>query len=256
VSHRMETTGGEMLTETADSAAVDEILLARLRHNLSYVYPHEQATELPSKLTATELKYLGDEDEEAAALVKSRQRSFREFRAGGDARRLTAAEKGTATHLVFQHIDYMAATDLESVRNEIARLEARGILNPRQAKAVDARQVAAFFTSPVGQLMREGERVLREFKFSLLRPAAEYFPGEEDDEILLQGVVDCAVEKDGAYTIIDYKTDNVTAETVQERAGVYAGQVEAYAKAMEEITGKPVAKTVLYFLRPGISVEI
>lgn len=256
VPHAVGAAAGEETVQTAADAAVDEEVLAQLQRNLSYVYPYANAVELPSKLTATELKYLDDADEEAVSLVHSGQRSFRKFRVGGDAERLTAAEKGTATHLVFQHIDYMAATDLASVRTEIARLETRGILNARQAKAVDARQVAQFFTSPAGQLMRTGDAVLREFKFSLLRPASAYFPGAEDDEILLQGVIDCAVEKDGQYTIIDYKTDSVTAETVGARAELYASQVAAYAEAMEEMTGKPVKKTVLYFLKPGISVEM
>lgn len=256
VSHSIAAGEREEGEQAETEVPVDEEALTQLRRKLSYVYPHGDAVELPSKLTATELKYLRDGDEEAAELVRSGPRSFRKFRAGGDAERLTAAEKGTATHLVFQHIDYMAAVDLDSVRTEIARLEARGILNARQAKAVDAPQIAGFFTSPAGRLMREGDRVLREFKFSLLRPASEYFPGAADDEVLLQGVIDCAVEKDGRYTIIDYKTDNVNSETVWDRAALYSSQVEAYAEAMEEITGKPVEKTVLYFLKPGISVEI
>jgi ATP-dependent helicase/nuclease subunit A len=104
--------------------------------------------------------------------------------------------------------------------------------------------------------MRRGERVLREFKFSLLRPAADYFEAAGDDTVLLQGVIDCAVETDGAWTVIDYKTDSVTAEEVPERGALYASQVRAYSEAMEAITGLPVRKTILYFLKPGISFEI
>ena len=237
-------------------SAVDERILAQIKENLSYRYPYADSTELPSKLTATELKHLRDGDEEAVSVVGAGARRFRKFRADGDAQRLNAVEKGVATHLVFQHIDYQKAVDLESVRTEIARLEAKGILNARQAKGVDARQVAGFFMSDAGQLMRSGDHVLREFKFSLLRPASAYFAGADEDEILLQGVIDCAVEKNGEYTIIDYKTDHVTEETVSERAAMYASQVEAYTQAMEEMTGKKVAKTILYFLKPGISVEI
>ena len=235
----------------AEAGLVDEI-----RENLAYRYPNEASTLLPSKLTATELKYLEGGDEESAALVKNMGRRFRSFRADGDARRLNAVEQGIATHLVFQHIDYMAAVDLDGVRTEIARLEAKGILNPRQAEGVDAEQIARFFTSPAGALMRSGERVLREFKFSLLRSAAEYFDGAGDDTVLLQGVIDCAVETDGAWTVIDYKTDAVTAEEVAQRGAVYASQVRAYSEAMEAITGLPVKKTILYFLKPGISFEI
>jgi len=240
----------------AVSAAADESLVETLRKNLAYQYPYARSVDLPSKLTATELKHLRDADEEAVSMVGSTPRKFRSFRTDGAAEALNAVEKGVATHLVFQHIDYHKAIDLPSVEQEIARLEAKGILNSRQAKGVDARQVAQFFLSPAGELMRTGDAVLREFKFSLLRPASAYFAGVDEDEILLQGVIDCAVEKDGAYTIIDYKTDAVTQASVQARAALYASQVQAYREAMEEITGKPVAKTILYFLKPGISVEI
>ena len=239
-----------------EAAAADEALVNQIRENLDYRYPYGDSALLPSKLTATELKYLEERDEESASMVKNMGRRFRSFRADGDARRLSAVEQGVATHLVFQHIDYKAAVDLDSVRMEIARLEAKGILNPRQAEGVDVRQIAGFFTSPAGELMRQGERVLREFKFSLLRPAANYFAAGGEDTVLLQGVIDCAVETDGAWTVIDYKTDGVTAEEVPMRAAVYASQVKAYSEAMEAITGLPVKKTILYFLKPGISFEI
>ena len=255
LSHSVGKAGETVLETAAVVQEAEESVLQELERNLAFVYPYAAAVDLPSKLTATELKFL-EEQEDAAPLVPVAERSFRKFRAGGDAERLTAVEQGTATHLVFQHIDYRVAVDEATVVQEIQRLEQRGILTARQAKSVDARQVAGFFTSPVGQLMRDGDKVLREFKFSLLRPAAEYFPDADHDEILLQGVIDCAVEKDGKYTIIDYKTDRVTAETVGARTERYMGQVQAYAHAMEEITGKPVERTVLYFLKPGISVEI
>lgn len=237
-----------------DASDVDETLLARLRENLDFVYPHAAAQDIPSKVTATELKDIGDEaDGDAVSLTGSRERRFRAFDPGA-ADRLTAAQRGTATHLVFQHIDLAQTETPEQVQNEIARLEAGGFLTSQQARAMDARRVHGFFASPEGQALRRAERVLREFKFSLLRPAGEYFPGAGDDALLLQGVIDCAAETGGAWTVIDYKTDFVTADAVEDRAEFYRGQVRAYARALEEITGKPVEKTVLYFLHPGISV--
>ena len=254
---KAETAEETGVQEECETVAADEEMLRQIRSNLAYTYPHAISADLPSKLTATELKHLWDDvSPDAAPMISMRNRQFRSFRAGGEEERLSAAEKGIATHLVFQHIDYKKALSLESVQEEIARLKTCGILNAQQAKSVDARQIARFFMSETGKLMRDGDSVLREFKFSLLRPASVFFPGADDDEILLQGVIDCAVEKDGAYTIIDYKTDAVNEQTVQERAAIYASQVQAYANAMHAITGKPVAKTILYFLKPGISVEI
>ena len=74
--------------------------------------------------------------------------------------------------------------------------------------------------------------------------------------MLLQGVIDCAVESAGAWTIIDYKTDILSPGAVPQRAALYHSQVDAYAMAMERITGLPVKRRILYFLHPGISVEI
>ena len=256
VSHALGEGEHEPSETAAEAVEADAALVEQLRSSLAFVYPHEDSVALPSKLTATELKYLEEPDPDAAPMMGGRSRRFRSFRSGGAAERLNAVEQGVATHLVFQHIDYSKAVDLESVRMEIARLEAKGILRPEQAKGVDARQVAGFFASPAGELMRSGDRVLREFKFSLLCPAADYFAHGGDEEVLLQGVIDCAVEKDGAWTIIDYKTDHVTADTVADRGALYASQVQAYTRAMEAITGMPVTKTILYFLKPGISLEI
>jgi len=232
----------------------DDALLEHIRENLAFTYPHAAAQDIPSKVTATELKHIGDEsDTDAASLTDGAARRFRAFSPGAG-KRLTAAQRGTATHLVFQHIDFTQTETPAQVQDEIARLERQGFLTHQQAEAVDAAQIARFFASGDGKALRQADHVLREFKFSLLRPATDYFPGAGDDTLLLQGVIDCAAELGGAWTIIDYKTDYVTADTVQARGEFYRSQVLAYANALTEITGKPVNKTVLYFLHPGISV--
>jgi ATP-dependent helicase/nuclease subunit A len=96
----------------------------------------------------------------------------------------------------------------------------------------------------------------REMKFSILVPAADYFANGGDEEVLLQGVIDCCWEKNGELTILDFKTDRVTPENMAERAEYYRGQLEAYAMAMERMTGKKVAKKLLYFFSVGSTAEI
>ena len=232
-------------------------LLAQLRESLAFRYPHQRSQTLPSKVTATELKHLGaDADPEAQSLVTPTAWRFRSFQPAGPEETLTPTERGTAVHLVFQHINLQNTGSLTEIENEIARLTAGGYLTARQASCIDSKQIAAFFASEAGQCMRSGDRVLREFKFSLLCPAEQYFPGAEEDEVLLQGVIDCAVESAGAWTIIDYKTDILSPGAVPQRAALYRSQVDAYAMAMERITGLPVKRRILYFLHPGISVEI
>lgn len=229
----------------------------RLRETLAYTYPYRASEEVPSKVTATELKSLDTPaEEEAQSLLPAAKRRFRAFRPAGAEQPLTPAEKGTAVHLVFQYIDVTKTNSVQEVEQEIERLLAADCLTSRQASAVDAKQIFEFFASPAGQCIRSGDRLLREFKFSLLRPAKDYFPDAADDQVLMQGVIDCAVEQDGAWTVIDYKTDLVSAQSAPERAEIYRRQVQAYAQALLEITGKPVRRSILYFLHPGVSVEV
>ena len=65
--------------------------------------------------------------------------------------------------------------------------------------------------------------------------------------MLLQGVVDCCFETAEGLTVIDFKTDRVTSETVAERAEGYRGQIELYSQALTELTGKQVVTKMLWF---------
>ena len=73
---------------------------------------------------------------------------------------------------------------------------------------------------------------------------------------MLQGVIDCWFETEQGLTIVDFKTDRVFGDQIQDRAQRYQGQLAAYAYALEELTGKPVVRRVLWFLRPGVGVEL
>ena len=110
--------------------------------------------------------------------------------------------------------------------------------------------------SPLGRRMAAAERVLREFPFALLCPAERFFPGAGGEELLLQGVVDCCLFEPDGLVIVDYKTDRISAAEAPERAGRYASQLESYAWAMSQITGRSVKAKLVYFLRPGEAVEL
>ena len=155
-------------------------------------------------------------------------------------------------------MDFAETGSAEAVRGEIARLRDRGFLSQREAEAVDAEAVVKLFASPLGKRMLSAPGLRREFKFSLLCPAEDFFPVEPGEQVLLQGVVDCFIEEeDVTVTVIDYKTDRVKNRAeAEERAKVYAGQLRAYAGALTRICKKPVRQCLLYFLSPGETVEV
>jgi len=80
-----------------------------------------------------------------------------------------------------------------------------------------------------------------------LDDAVRYMDGLEDEQVLLQGVVDCAMIEDDGITIVDFKTDRVTYDSLDVRAEQYRTQVMAYADALCRIYKKPIKETWLYF---------
>ena len=235
-----------MQVPEADTEAVRE-----LSRRLSFEYAHSAAETLPSKVTATELKGLAEPDEEAAPLVPKRYKPFRNPDFMKNDKPLSGTEKGTATHLLLQYIDYEKTSSTEEIGNELARLKERKFLNERQAQAVDTKSVYELFASPLGKRILNAKKINREFKFSILCPADKFFGGDCADSVLLQGVIDCFIEEPDGLVIIDYKTDNVKGEAAYERAEVYWPQLRAYAYAIEKITGKKVKECALYFLNAG-----
>ena len=222
---------------------------------LEFVYPWQRETALPAKVTATQLKGRAVDQEiaENAAhtpyLRPLRQPLFRQERRG-----LTAAERGTATHLVLQYLDFSdpdAAGQVEDLRR-------RGLLTDQQAAAVETAPLERFLKSDLAEEIRRAGNVLREYRFTLLMDERDYDPAATgDDRMLLQGVVDCCFETAAGLTVVDFKTDRVrTPEEIAERAAHYRPQLEAYSHALERVLEKTVARRVLYFLVPGQTVEV
>ena len=251
---------GDAEQQAAAAADVqpDPEALRELERRLSFVYPHREAEALPSKVTATELKGRTESDPEAQDLSPRKHRPFRLPDFARAEKPLTGAEKGTATHLVLQVMDFAETGSVDAVLGEIRRLREQGFLSEREAEAVDARAIVGLFASPLGKRMLSAPKLRREFKFSLLCPAEDYFPVGSGEELLLQGVVDCYLEEaDGSLTVIDYKTDRVKNRAeAEKRALVYAGQLRAYAGALRRICRKPVRECLLYFLSIGETVPV
>ena len=87
--------------------------------------------------------------------------------------------------------------------------------------------------------------------------ARELVPGAgEGEEILLQGVADCCVLEPDGISIIDYKTDRVSAGRAAARAEEYRPQLDAYAWALSRVAERPVKRRIVYFLSCGEAVEL
>jgi ATP-dependent helicase/nuclease subunit A len=154
-----------------------------------------------------------------------------------------------------QFIRYESCKSVEGVQGELNRLVTERFISQEQADAVDLQSIVTFFNTDVG-LKAANATILREFKFTVLQDASEYFDDITEDNVLLQGVVDLAILEDDGITVVDFKTDRVTGDTIQVVAENYFPQVRAYCKALEQIYDKPVKKSLLYFFRTGEFIQV
>ena len=144
------------------AAAPEEAAVQEQRYDLSAMelrYGHTAACTIPTKVTATQLKgrVLDEEIAEGAASARPRRLDFQRPLFLQQERRLTAAERGTAMHLVMQYLELDGPDPEEQVR----RLTERRLLTPQQAEAVDMERIRAFLATPLAQEIRQARQVWR-----------------------------------------------------------------------------------------------
>lgn len=244
----------------------DEALSARLRERFGWRYPFEPVVRRFGKLSVTELTGYFDPDDEAPAealvapegaassTFASRPRFLLE-----DRRALSPTERGTAMHVVLQHLDLGRPLDPAGVGIQLAEMVERELLTPQQAAAVDVEAIADFFASPLGaRIVQARDRVQRELAFTLAVPAAEVYgdlPPEvaAGDVVIVQGMIDLLLAEEDGYVLVDYKTDRRDPEQAAQR---YVTQVRLYRRAVEEILGRPVKEAYLHFLASRRSIAM
>ena len=208
-----------------------------------FVYPHALATQTPSKLTATQLK--GREKDMEAAENAPDSVIYRSWRRPAFVASDTqdSVVYGNLMHCVMQYIQFDACHSLESISGELDRLVAADCISPDERQQLDPVVFFQFFSGSMGQRLCGAKQVLREFKFSVLADA----PNMQDEKILLQGVVDCAIEEEDGLVLVDFKTDRIREAELESKIAAYTPQVETYATALEKIFQKPVKEKYLYF---------
>ena len=231
------------------SDSLPEGSLERLECALSFRYAHTAATQAPSKQTATGKKGRV-KDEEAAedtqerVILKSQWRkpSFSGSGMGG-------MSYGNAIHKAMQYLPFDRCGDLSSIREEVQKLVDRKLLTAEEASIVSCEKIAAFFQTNLGQKLVNGVNCIREFKFSILDSGEHYGDSLEGEWVLLQGVVDCALLEEDGITVIDFKSDAVTEDTLASVVERYRPQIMTYCDALARIYEMPVKDSFLYFFR-------
>ncbi|MFD2042728.1 helicase-exonuclease AddAB subunit AddA [Ornithinibacillus salinisoli] len=244
----------------------DEALDSFVHDRLSYTYPYEEAARSRVKQTVTEIKRQREIKDEYSAeqLITPFQAPIvRKPVFMQKEKKLSAAERGTAMHTVMQHISFAKQMDSREILAFIETLIEKEILLRQEADIIDVSAIEKFFKTNIASYMLEQSTIYREVPFSITLPANEVYANwqsETNEQIMLQGVLDCVIPKDDGWIILDYKTDAISGEIteslVDKLVKRYETQLSLYRYALERIWKQPVKETYLYFFSKQLLVKV
>ncbi len=162
---------------------------------------------------------------------------------------LSGASRGTAYHRLLELLDFQREYTPESLRETADTFVESGKMTEEMAGCIREEDILGFLGSRTGQRMRECAlqgTLKREQPFVLGVDAKEVYQneGKEGEMLLVQGIIDVYFEEPDGFTVLDYKTDQV--ESAGELAEKYHAQLDYYARALEQMTGRDVKEKVIY----------
>jgi ATP-dependent helicase/nuclease subunit A len=279
--------GGDKKKLNAKRYALNAALKAQIKESLSWQYRFSEAPLLPAKSSVTELTHRSDEyvkfdystalQRQPVALLAAEGRSVASSSAAW-------GWLGTATHLVIAELDLTQPIAVQAVTQTVQRLLADGAITTNVAQHIDTASILAFFHSDLGRLALDKENtVWREWPFTFALPAysscvvrdeycvkanLQYDTRGEPvesirntqyairDTMIVQGIIDMLIQTPQGLVVIDFKTDNVTAKQVAERAELYRHQLDYYSRAASAILNQKLLGKWLYFLTPASAMEV
>lgn len=239
-----------------------------IKTKLIYEYPYPEATRTTSYQSVSELKRLYDDPDNREPLdltttTAPTQYRFTETELGepkflGTKREVSAAEIGTATHLIMQLLPVHKAPESDTIRELIDELVSRQTLTHEIAERISVESIQNFFESEIGQfVIQHASQLHREEPFAMLLPADQLFQDyQNQDEILIHGIIDGYLEFDDELILYDLKTDYYTPEREGQLLTRYRGQLNLYKEALEKAKKKPVKAAYLIFLQGDKAIDL
>lgn len=229
---------------------IDEEARRRLKDRLEAKYAYENCMDIYGTMSVSELKRQGAQMEETVELYREPEVTplLPRFKQAKEVQ--TGAALGTLYHKFLEHMDYGRTESQEQVLEQLDQMTKQHRFLAQEARAISPEKIWRFLTSPIGRRMKEAARrgeLHREQQFVLGVEANQIQEGWETDElVMVQGIIDAYFYEEGKIILVDYKTDRVSPGMEGKLLEKYRVQLTYYAKALEQLTGVPVAEQYLY----------
>lgn len=163
----------------------------------------------------------------------------------------SGAERGTLYHLVMEKTDPHIKTVAE-IRAALDEMVNNGLISDLQKDTIKPEKIRGFKISSLGRRFAASYDVgvgYRERQFIIGIPAYEVLtdldiPKDPEELLMIQGIIDMYFEEEDGLVLVDYKTDAV--KSAKELIDHYELQLDLYARALEQTTGKKVKEKWIY----------
>lgn len=200
------------------------------KNKMEWEYPHNIF--IHSKISINEIKNSGDENPEYIFTMPKFLQS----------KKLSPTEKGTAIHTVLHHLDFNLKPEQTAVKNFVHSLTIKNIITSQEEKLISINKLINFLSSDLAFKMKNSSFIKKETPFVL------GIENENDSEkTLVHGIIDCFFEYNSKLFLIDYKTNKVFANQIENSVKKYCLQLEIYKKAIEKNFNCKVDFSIIYF---------
>ncbi len=236
--------------EKVDSKKQEEI-----KKILSWKYPGNADTQIPTKTSVTKLKQLENEKSDIQKETESIELASPKFLSKEV--KITNAQKGTLIHLCIQKLDEKQEYTYEKMQSLVSKLVQDEIITENEAKSIDINKLLNYTKSSLWENLKKAKQIQKEQPFYLNIDANKIYKVETNKQILVQGIIDLYyVDENNKLILVDYKTDYVKVGEENKLKEKYNRQLGLYKAALEEALNTKVDKIYIYSVYLNKSIEI
>ncbi|RDU35520.1 helicase-exonuclease AddAB subunit AddA [Neobacillus piezotolerans] len=260
VGEQAETAGDDLMERVRDIQLVPETSNREpeVRARLNWEYHYRDASSHRAKQSVSDMKRNRELADEASGtdLIKKARKTILERPRFMQEKSLSAAERGTALHSVMQHVRLDQPITEDSIALLASQMVAAELLTEEQREVIEPSLIVKFFESRLGQRLLSAKKVYREVPFTASLASKEVYPDwkDENEQIFIQGIIDCLFEDSEGLVMIDFKSDRITGRFQSGFEGAapiladrYRLQIDLYTRALEKIWKRTVDERYLFF---------
>ncbi|HCL2561960.1 TPA: helicase-exonuclease AddAB subunit AddA [Clostridioides difficile] len=251
----------EEILEKIDVDNPDSDYYSEIEEKLNYIYPYEFSTRKPATISVTEIKKIQNNYEEELINTIFEQKVILKkplfIQNEEEREKISGTERGTIVHLVMEVLDLKNVSSVNDIKSQIRGFVSKGIITEKQASIVNPYKIYKFFASNIGKRMLNAEIINREKSIYAQVNMKDIYIYEklinnddkklyDNESVMLRGIVDAYFEEDNQIVLVDYKTDFVNEENINQIIEKYKKQLDLYADIIETLTGKSVKEKCIY----------